>query len=61
MPKIFEKHHKSYMERYTYIGEKRIIDKNFLTYGKDKRNSRQILLIKICVFLFVNLNKLFYI
>jgi PAS domain S-box-containing protein len=39
MPKMFEKQHKGFMERYTTIGEKRIIDKSFLTYAKTKKNN----------------------
>jgi len=38
-PKIFERHHKSFMQRYYETGEKRIIDRSLKSYGKDKDNA----------------------
>lgn len=38
MPKIFQKEHKAFIERFFKIGEKRIIDKQYRTFGKDKEN-----------------------
>ena len=38
-PKIFQKSHKSFMQRYYETGEKRIVDKSIYAYGKDKDNS----------------------
>jgi PAS domain S-box-containing protein len=50
MPKMFERLHKSFMERYNDVGEKRIIDKQFKTFAKDKENS--LIPIQLCVKLF---------
>ena len=36
MPRMFEKDHRRFMQRNINIGEKRIIDKTFRTYAKDK-------------------------
>jgi PAS domain S-box-containing protein len=38
MPKMFEKSHRNFMEKYTTVGEKKIIDTSFETYGKTKSN-----------------------
>ena len=43
MPKMFEKDHKSFMQRYFRIGKKRIVDKTLRTYGKDKNNALIVL------------------
>ena len=50
MPKMFEKEHKSFMQRHIRIGEKRVIDKTFRTYGKDKYNALIILNLSIKLF-----------
>jgi len=50
MPKMFEREHKSFMQRHIRIGEKRIIDKTFRTYGKDKYNA--LIVINLSVKLF---------
>jgi len=39
MPKIFSKVHHLFMEQYNKIGEKRIINKCFVSYGKDRNNN----------------------
>ncbi len=39
MPRIFERYHKTFMERYFEVGEKRIIDRTFKTFAKDRENS----------------------
>lgn len=39
MPKIFSKVHHQFMEQYNKIGEKRIINKQFCSYGKDRNNN----------------------
>ena len=50
MPKMFEREHKSFMQRHIRIGEKRVIDKTFRTYGKDKYNALIILNLSIKLF-----------
>ena len=50
MPKMFEKEHQSFMQRYIKIGEKRVVDKTFRTYGKDKYNALIILNLSIKLF-----------
>ena len=50
MPKMFEREHKSFMQRHIKIGEKRVIDKTFRTYGKDKYNALIILNLSIKLF-----------
>ena len=50
MPKMFEREHKSFMQRHIRIGEKRVIDKTFKTYGKDKYNALIILNLSIKLF-----------
>jgi len=50
MPKCFEKDHRNFMKRYLNIGCKRVIDKNFKTYGKDKDNSLIPITISIKLF-----------
>jgi len=39
MPKIFSQVHHVFMEQYNNIGEKRVINKTFDSYGKDRNNS----------------------
>jgi PAS domain S-box-containing protein len=39
MPKLFQASHHSFMERFATIGEKRIVDKKFHAYAKDKENT----------------------
>jgi len=39
MPKIFQKDHNSFIQKFFNIGEKRIIDKQYKSFGKDKENS----------------------
>jgi len=39
MPKIFSKSHHVFMEQYNNIGEKKIINKTFNSYGKDRLNN----------------------
>jgi PAS domain-containing protein len=51
IPKVFERNHRSYIERYITVGEKRIADKRIKTYGKDKSNN--IVVISTCVKLFL--------
>ena len=55
MPRMFEKDHKRFMQRNINIGEKRIIDKSFRTYAKDKYNA--LIVINISVKLFPILNE----
>ena len=50
MPKMFEREHKGFMQRHIRIGEKRIIDKTFRTYGKDKYNALVILNLSVKLF-----------
>lgn len=50
MPRILEANHKKYMERYFEVGEKRIIDKGFKSYGKDKENSLVVVQLYIKLF-----------
>ena len=50
MPKMFEREHKSFMQRHIRIGEKRIIDKTFRTYGKDKYNALIVLNLSVKLF-----------
>jgi hypothetical protein len=50
MPRMFEKDHKRFMQRNINIGEKRIIDKTFRTYAKDKKNA--LIVIDLSVKLF---------
>ena len=50
MPKMFEREHKSFMQRHIRIGEKRVIDKTFRTYGKDKYNALIVLNLSIKLF-----------
>jgi len=50
MPKMFEKEHKIFMQRHIRIGEKRVIDKTFRTYGKDKYNALITLNLSIKLF-----------
>jgi PAS domain S-box-containing protein len=50
MPRMFERLHKGFMERYSEIGEKRIMDRQFKTFAKDKENS--LIPITLCVKLF---------
>ena len=50
MPKMFEKEHKSFMQRHIRIGEKRVVDKTFRTYGKDKYNALIILNLSVKLF-----------
>lgn len=58
MPKIFEKNHKSFMERYFEVGEKRIIDKQIRSFAKDKENS--LLAIQAAIKLFPVLSDYIY-
>ena len=58
MPRIFEKNHKNFMERYFEIGEKRIIDKQFKSFAKDKENS--LLAVQLYVKLFPVLSDYIY-
>ena len=39
MPKIFSKIHHNFMEQYNKIGEKKIVNKVFISYGKDRNNN----------------------
>jgi hypothetical protein len=50
MPKMFEKQHKGFMERYTTIGEKRIIDRSIMTYAKTKKNNILAITMRIKTF-----------
>ena len=50
MPKMYEKEHKSFMQRNIRIGEKRVIDKTFRTYAKDKYNALIVLNLSIKLF-----------
>ena len=50
MPKMFEKEHKSFMQRNIRIGEKRVIEKTFRTYAKDKYNALIVLNLSIKLF-----------
>jgi len=55
MPKLYDKIHSKYIERYFRIGYKKYIDtKDFKTFGKDKNNS--IIQIRIALKLFPILN-----
>ena len=55
MPKIFSKIHRSFIEKYYQIGERKIIDlKEIKTYGKNKDNA--IIVIRLAVKLFPILN-----
>ena len=38
MPKMFQGPHQALMERYATLGEKRLMDKNFKAFAKDKEN-----------------------
>ena len=38
MPKMFQGPHQSLMRRYVTVGEKRLVDKNFKAFAKDKEN-----------------------
>ena len=59
MPRMFEKDHRRFMQRNINIGEKRIIDKTFRTYAKDKNNA--LIVIDLSVKLFPMLNEsMFY-
>lgn len=58
MPKLFEKVHKGFMERYFEIGEKRIIDKQIKTFAKDKENS--LLAVQLYIKLFPILSDYIY-
>lgn len=59
MPRLFAKHHKSFVEKYYDIGEKKVIDrKDFKTFGKDKDNS--IIMIRLAIKLFPMLNECVY-
>ncbi|MCQ2816891.1 MAG: PAS domain S-box protein, partial [archaeon] len=59
MPKIFEKNHKSYMEKYFEIGEKKVIDaKDMKSFAKDKDNS--IIMVRLAMKLFPMLNESVY-
>ena len=55
MPRMFEKDHRRFMQRNINIGEKRIVDKTFRTYGKDKKNA--LVVIDLSVKLFPILNE----
>jgi PAS domain S-box-containing protein len=50
MPKLFQANHHTFMERFANIGEKRIIDKNFHAYAKDKENT--LIPVGLCIKLF---------
>jgi PAS domain S-box-containing protein len=50
LPKVFEKHHKNFMERYITIGEKRVADKTFRGYAKDKKNNLVVVTNRIKLF-----------
>jgi len=39
MPRVIAKQHRSFMQRYYETGEKRILDRPFRSYGKDRNNS----------------------
>ena len=47
MPRIFEKDHIRFMQRNINIGEKRVVDKTFRTYAKDKNNALIVINISI--------------
>ncbi len=59
MPKIFSKIHRSFIEKYYQIGERKIIEqKEIKTYGKNKDNA--IIVIRLAIKLFPILNDSVY-
>ena len=50
MPKMFEKDHTGFMKKYIEIGEKKVVDKTFRTYAKDKDNSLIVINLSIKLF-----------
>ena len=50
MPKMFEKEHTGFMKKHIEIGEKKVVDKTFRTYAKDKNNSLIVINLSIKLF-----------
>jgi PAS domain S-box-containing protein len=50
MPKMFEKNHRNFMEKYTTLGEKKVIDTSFSSYGKTKGNNVIPIKLRIKIF-----------
>ena len=50
MPKMFEREHTNFMKKHIEIGEKKVVDKTFRTYAKDKNNSLIVINLSIKLF-----------
>ena len=50
MPKMFEKEHTGFIKKHIEIGEKKVVDKTFRTYAKDKNNSLIVINLSIKLF-----------
>ena len=50
MPKMFERDHTGFMKKHIEIGEKKVVDKTFRTYAKDKNNALIVINLSIKLF-----------
>ena len=59
MPKMFEREHTGFMKKHIEIGEKRVVDKTFRTYAKDKYNALIVINLSIKLFPILGENTFF--
>ena len=59
MPKMFEREHTGFIKKHIEIGEKKVVDKTFRTYAKDKNNALIVINLSIKLFPILGENTFF--